>query len=570
MEKIKYIKNKLKYHNIDGYIIPKNDEFFNEYVSPENDNLKYISNFSGSYGFALILKNKNFLFVDGRYIIQAGKESGKNFKILNLFDQSPSKVLKNNYKIGFNPKIFTRHMLNRLFNTRKTHLIPINESIVKKKIKTSNSKKKKIFSIDEKYCGKSYKKKIREQLNYLNKRNIDFKFISAPENIAWLLNVRGDDSPYIPMAFGRLLINRKGKVIFFIKTEKISKKILKKFKNIKFVDLENLNNVLINIKNKRIIIDKVNCSFFFESLLAKKNRILKEVDNIYQLKSIKNKTEIKNIKRIHVYDGVALTKFLIWVKKNYKKKNLTELSASKKLLSLRKKNHFFRSLSFPTISATGPNGAIIHYNPNFKTNRKLKKGDIFLIDSGGQYLFGTTDVTRTISLDNNENKIKNIFTRVLKGHISVLNYKLNKKTKGYKVDQIARKYLKKINLDYPHGTGHGVGCYLNVHESPYGISKFNNSDFPQGIVISNEPGYYKKNYYGIRIENLITVIKSRGKLRFSNLTMAPIEKDLINKSLLNKLEIKTINQYHKEVFNKLNKHFSINEKKDLKRLCSYI
>ena len=570
MEKIKYIKNKLKYHNIDGYIIPKNDEFFNEYVSPENDNLKYISNFSGSYGFALILKNKNFLFVDGRYIIQAGKESGKNFKILNLFDQSPSKVLKNNYKIGFNPKIFTRHMLNRLFDTRKTHLIPINESIVKKKIKTSNSKKKKIFSIDEKYCGKSYKKKIREQLNYLNKRNIDFKFISAPENIAWLLNVRGDDSPYIPMAFGRLLINRKGKVIFFIKTEKISKKILKKFKNIKFVDLENLNNVLINIKNKRIIIDKVNCSFFFESLLAKKNRILKEVDNIYQLKSIKNKTEIKNIKRIHVYDGVALTKFLIWVKKNYKKKNLTELSASKKLLSLRKKNHFFRSLSFPTISATGPNGAIIHYNPNFKTNRKLKKGDIFLIDSGGQYLFGTTDVTRTISLDNNENKIKNIFTRVLKGHISVLNYKLNKKTKGYKVDQIARKYLKKINLDYPHGTGHGVGCYLNVHESPYGISKFNNSDFPQGIVISNEPGYYKKNYYGIRIENLITVIKSRGKLRFSNLTMAPIEKDLINKSLLNKLEIKTINQYHKEVFNKLNKHFSINEKKDLKRLCSYI
>ena len=570
MEKIKYIKNKLKYHNIDGYIIPKNDEFFNEYVSPENDNLKYISNFSGSYGFALILKNKNFLFVDGRYIIQAGKESGKNFKILNLFDQSPSKVLKNNYKIGFNPKIFTRHMLNRLFNTRKTHLIPINESIVKKKIKTSNSKKKKIFSIDEKYCGKSYKKKIREQLNYLNKRNIDFKFISAPENIAWLLNVRGDDSPYIPMAFGRLLINRKGKVIFFIKTEKVSKKILKKFKDIKFVDLENLNNVLINIKNKRIIIDKVNCSFFFESLLAKKNRILKEVDNIYQLKSIKNKTEIKNIKRIHVYDGVALTKFLIWVKKNYKKKNLTELSASKKLLSLRKKNHFFRSLSFPTISATGPNGAIIHYNPNFKTNRKLKKGDIFLIDSGGQYLFGTTDVTRTISLDNNENKIKNIFTRVLKGHISVLNYKLNKKTKGYKVDQIARQYLKKINLDYPHGTGHGVGCYLNVHESPYGISKFNNSDFPQGIVISNEPGYYKKNYYGIRIENLITVIKSRGKLRFSNLTMAPIEKDLINKSLLNKLEIKTINQYHKEVFNKLNKHFSINEKKDLKRLCSYI
>ena len=206
-------------------------------------------------------------------------------------------------------------------------------------------------------------------------------------------------------------------------------------------------------------------------------------------------------------DGIALTKYLIWIKKNFNKKNITELSASKKLFEYRKKNKNFKYLSFPTISGTGPNGSIIHYKATKKSNRKLKKGDIYLVDSGGQYEFGTTDVTRTISLQNENERIKNIFTRVLKGHIAVAGFKLKKNTCGSIIDNKARRYLKQIGLDYAHGTGHGVGYFLNVHEGPHAISKNNNISFQEGMIVSNEPGYYEKNKFGIRIENLIYVKK---------------------------------------------------------------
>ena len=228
---------------------------------------------------------------------------------------------------------------------------------------------------------------------------------------------------------------------------------------------------------------------------------------MFLLKSIKSKTEIKNSIKSHIYDGAALTKFLIWVKKNYIKNNINEISAQQKLLQFRKKNKNFKFLSFPTISSSGPNGAIIHYKASKESNRKLKRGDIYLVDSGGQYNFGTTDVTRTISLDNNSKKIKDIFTRVLKGHIAVASYKLKKNTCGNHVDIVARKSLKEINLDYAHGTGHGVGYFLNVHEGPQAISKNNKVKFKEGMIVSNEPGYYENGKFGIRIENLIRVKK---------------------------------------------------------------
>ena len=224
-------------------------------------------------------------------------------------------------------------------------------------------------------------------------------------------------------------------------------------------------------------------------------------------------------------------------KKLFKKKNITEISGAKKLFNFRKKNKNFKFSSFPTISGTGPNGAIIHYKANKKTNRTLTKGDIYLVDSGGQYNFGTTDVTRTISLKNTSARIKNIFTRVLKGHIAVANYNLKKNTTGSIIDKSARKYLKKINLDYAHGTGHGVGYFLNVHEGPNGISKNNLINFKEGMVVSNEPGYYEKNNFGIRIENLLFVKKKKQKIFFENLTMTPIDKELIEFGLLNKKEI---------------------------------
>ena len=293
-------------------------------------------------------------------------------------------------------------------------------------------------------------------------------------------------------------------------------------------------------------------------------------DPIYFLKALKSKKEIENIKTAHIYDGAALTKFLFWLKKNFRSKKITEISASKKLYNFRKNNKKFKSLSFPTISGSGPNAAIIHYKPNKKTDRKLRKGDIYLVDSGGQYEFGTTDVTRTISLDNSNNRIKNIFTRVLKGHIAVADYKLKKNTSGSQIDILARKYLRKIGLDYAHGTGHGVGYFLNVHEGPHAISKNNKIKFKEGMIVSNEPGYYEKNKFGIRIENLIYVKKFKQRNIFESLTMAPIDKELINKKLLSLEEKRWLNNYHKKVFRGIKDFMIKNELSELKKACSVI
>ena len=240
------------------------------------------------------------------------------------------------------------------------------------------------------------------------------------------------------------------------------------------------------------------------------------------------------------------------------------------MLEFRKKNKKFKFLSFPTISGTGPNGAIIHYKATRETDRKLKKGDIYLVDSGGQYEFGTTDVTRTISLKNSNKRIKNIFTRVLKGHIAVSNFKLKKNTSGSEIDTKARKYLKQIGLNFAHGTGHGVGYFLNVHEGPHAISKKNKVNFQKGMVVSNEPGYYEKNNFGIRIENLIYVKENKNTMNFENLTMAPIDKDLIIPESLDKNEKEWINKYHKTVFKNLKSFMNKAETLELKKVCSTI
>ena len=315
---------------------------------------------------------------------------------------------------------------------------------------------------------------------------------------------------------------------------------------------------------------KIPAHIFLKILFKKNNKILNYNDPIYFLKAIKGKQEIENIKRAHIYDGAALTKYLFWLKKNFHKKNITEISASQKILKFRKENKKFKFSSFPTISGTGPNAAIIHYKANKKTNKKLKKGDIYLVDSGGQYEFGTTDVTRTISLKNTNIRIRDIFTRVLKGHIAVADFKLKKNTSGSDIDISARKYLKQIGLDYAHGTGHGVGYFLNVHEGPHAISKRNKIYFRKGMIVSNEPGYYEKNNFGIRIENLIYVKEKGNKLKFENLTMAPIEKDLIIRERLDANEIKWLNNYHKTVFKNLRKSMSKIEKLELRKACSAI
>ena len=572
MEKIKKLKKILKREKIDGYIIPKNDEFFGEYVPDYNDRLNFISNFSGSYGLALILKNKNYLFVDGRYTLQANNQSKKFFKVITIPNQMPSDILrKKKLLIGFDPNLFTRRSLSIFFGKSESDYKPLTNNFIdeiwKRKIKKN---KNKFFVLPAGSISEKYQSKISKITNYLKRKKSDFLFITASENNAWLLNIRGHDTKYTPIPNSYILIGNNKNIKFFCDLKKLSSKFKNHFDKIEFLDIKICAKTLLKIKKSKFIIDQNSCSYFFENIIRKNNEILNFQDPIYFLKAIKGRQEIENIKKAHIFDGIALTKYIFWLKKNFDKKKITEISASQKLFNFRKKNKKFKFLSFPTISGTGPNGSIIHYKATKKTNRILKKGDIYLVDSGGQYEFGTTDVTRTISLKNSSKRIKDIFTRVLKGHIAVANFKLKSNTSGAKIDFRARKYLKQIGLNYAHGTGHGVGYYLNVHEGPHAISKNNNINFQKGMIVSNEPGYYEKNKFGIRIENLIYVKKDRKGNTFENLTMAPIEKDLIIRERLNKNEKKWLNDYHKTVFRNLVKSMNKFEVLELKKACSAI
>jgi Xaa-Pro aminopeptidase len=573
MEKITKLRKLFQEFNLDGYIIPKNNNFFGEYVPDSEDNLKYISNFTGSAGFAVILKNKNYIFVDGRYTIQAGIQCGKEFQVCNIPKEYPFNIFKKkNLNLGFDPKLHTESSLNRLFSSSFIRLKPINENLIDRLWKRKkNLKIKSFYLIKDQDAGLKVQKKLDKLLKIINFNKVDYLLTTASENVAWLLNIRGQDTSYSPLPNSHALIDKSGKVLLFCNSKKINKSLKTKInRNVKIYDFNLLPTFFLNLFHKKVLIDSSSCSFFYKSIIEKNNFILEKQDPIYYLKSLKNKTEIKNSIKSHIYDGAALTKFIFWLKNNFQKKKISEISAQEKLLKFRKKNKSFYDLSFPTISGAGPNSAIIHYKADKKSNRMLKRGDIYLVDSGGQYLFGTTDVTRTLSLDVQDYKIKEIYTRVLKGHIAVATYKLNKNSHGDKIDQSARKFLKEVNLDYPHGTGHGVGYFSSVHEGPQAISKGNKVKFKEGMITSNEPGYYKKNYFGIRIENLIYVKKTNGKLKFENLTLVPIDKKLIEKKLLSSSEKNWINNYHKRVFVCLKKFMNNFELTQLKQACSNI
>ena len=552
--KIEKLRNKFIKFNIDGYIVPKNDIYFSEYSSP--DRLKLISNFDGSSGLAIILRDKNYLFVDGRYTIQAKFQSGKNFNIVEIHKKSPWKVLKHKIKIGYNPYCFTSLSLRRYFKNYFV-LKPIySDLIIKSKQRETN---KKFYFINDNVSGENSKSKINKVLKFLHKDKSDCLFVTAPENVAWLLNLRGKDSPHSPIPNCRLILKKSGKIYLFANKSKISNFFLRNnLKKIKLIDERKTNIFLNELISKKIILDRLSCSIAYENIIKKKINVSNKYDPIYNLKSIKNNIEIKNIIESHIFDGVAVIKFLYWLKNL--KKNITELDAEKKLNFFRKKSKNYLFPSFNTIAASGPNGAIIHYRANKKSNRLLKKQDIFLFDSGGQYKYGTTDITRTICLGKQSNKIKNIFSYVLKGHIAVANANLNKFTRGHSLDTLARKFLKKKGLDYPHSTGHGVGYFLNVHEGPIAISKGYKIILRPGHVISNEPGFYKKGEFGIRLENMVYIKKLQDRIYFKNLTLVPFDKDLINFKLLTKKEKEYLINYNLEIYSTVEKFLTYEEK----------
>ena len=576
MNKINQLRNILNQQNCDGYLIPKNDEYFGEYVPKNKDRLKFISGFTGSAGLALILKNKSYLFVDGRYTLQAKAEINKNFEICEIPKIKPHYILKNlNKKItlGFDPKLFTSSTLKNIISNSLIKPKPINNNLIdiiwKNKKKIDNNK---FYILEEKYHGENYLDKISKVCKFLKLKDIHYLLTTATENISWLLNIRGSDALYSPLTNGKILFNKNSKIIFFTNIKKITPQIKKAFKKkVIFIKEELFVNYLRKIKNSKILIDKKTCSFYYEKNIHSSNKLIDIEDPIYLLKSIKNKTEISNTKIAHLFDGIALTKFIFWLKNNYKKTKITEISAQNKLENYKKQNKDFLYPSFSTISGFAANGAIVHYRSSHKTNKTIKGNNLYLLDSGSQYFYGTTDVTRTIAIGKISNFQKKIYSNVLKGHIAVALYKINKSTLGKHIDRVARAPLLKLSHNYSHGTGHGVGYFLNVHEGPQGLSPFNNHKILPGMILSNEPGFYKENDFGIRIENLIYCERvNNNHSKFINLTIVPFDKDCINKKFLNKNEINWINTYHQKIFYILKPFMNNVELKMLTKACSAI
>ena len=554
---IKILRGKFKIHKIDGYIIPKNDEFFTEYS--KINRLEIISNFSGSAGLAIVLKNKNYLFTDGRYTLQSKIESGKNFKIYG-FEKLINCSLFKNLTLGIDPKLFTYAQIKNFF-LKYNRIKYIDKNLIDEIKHQRENNSIQFFSLDKSVVGEDMNSKIEKISKYLKKNKSDYIFISAPENVAWILNIRGGDSPNSPVPNARLIISKKKKILLISNPNKCKKLLMNKIiKKKEFLNINNFPKKILKLKGKNFIIDNKSCSIFYESLINSKFKIVKKHDPTYLLKAIKNKIEIENMINAHILDGVALTRFLYWIK-NINKKKITEVEAAKKLERFRKINKSFLYPSFDTIAGSGKNGAIVHYRAQKENCRIINKKDIFLCDSGGQYKYGTTDVTRTICFSKQKQNIKNIFTKVLKGHIAVATTDLNKDDTGKKIDKRARKFLNESNLDYAHGTGHGVGFFLNVHEGPQSITKINKVKIKEGMILSNEPGYYKTNEYGIRIENLIYVKRMKKNLFFENLTMVPIEKDLINFNQLTLSEKNYLFKYHFEVYSKISKYLNVKERR---------
>ena len=550
MNSVLKIKNYLKNNNnIEACLISKNNTFLNEFVEDRDNFLLKITKFTGSLGYAIIYKNKQNLYVDGRYTQQANIQT-KNFiiKDIALLKNDICKITNSNKKLLIDPKTFTFGFFGK-FNYENLHFFNSNKNL---------KKKEKLFYLSKNYSGQDSFEKLKKVNKKLTLKKNEVFLITSPENIAWLSNIRSYDKKFSKIFNCIALI--KNKRIYIYSDQKINLKI----KNIIFKKNSEFKQHLLSIK--KIYTDKKYLSLYHHNFFIKNKIKIKFInDPIDQYKSIKNNTEILNLKISHIFDGIAYCKFLYWLKNN-NLKNTSEIECQKKIEFFKKKNKFYLGPSFETISATEENASIIHYNAKDYKKTNLKKKHLYLLDSGSQYLYGTTDMTRSFSLGKQNQFRKKIYTLVLKSHIAVSVANLKNMT-GKKLDRIARKNLIKFGYNYNHGTGHGVGFLSNVHEAPPSISKFYNKKFLVNQVVSNEPGYYKNNDFGIRIENLIY---KNHKNNFENLTLVPFEREMILKYMLTKNEKDWINDYHKEIFEKIHKFLNSKQKVFLQKYCSRI
>jgi Xaa-Pro aminopeptidase len=578
--KIDSLKNIIKEISLDAFLVPHNDEFMNEHLPPDAERLRWLTGFSGSAGNALIFADdsrKHILFVDSRYTLQALKEVDELiFDVICTDEISIPEWIKENLpkksNIGYYPWFYSVYEVEELSKSCKSassllHAIDrniIDELWDDRPVPTINP----VEIVPLTFAGLHHKTKIEKVKEVLYQNKMDAAIVTAPDAVSWLLNIRGRNIPYSPVVLAFAIVSPNKPVELVINLNKISPETIEHLgEYVHLVSIDDFSDALVDLSGQRISIDDKSCPMWILNELqsnavchstnfAKKPKILFKPDVCEQLKAVKHKFEIEGMKSCHIKDGVAVTKFLCWFDEKITNNNtLSEIDAANALYNLRKAQIGFSENSFATIAASGKNGAIVHYKATDEDFAQIKKEDIlFLCDSGGQYKNeGTTDITRTFptTAEDVPAEVKRNYTLVLQGHIAASSVIFKKGEAGNKIDKLARHFLKKYGLDYGHGTGHGVGCYLNVHEGPQKISR-RGSKIPleAGMVLSIEPGYYKENEYGIRIENLVQVVwenEKKKRLCFEPLTLAPIDTRLIDENMLSSAEKEWLNDYHNKV-----------------------
>jgi Xaa-Pro aminopeptidase len=567
-DRLERLRAELKRRGLAGFIVPRTDEHQGEYVPKRAQRLAWLTGFTGSAGAAIVLADRAAIFVDGRYTLQVRAQVDTGlYAPHHLTEEPPDRWLqaqaRAGERIGYDPWLHTIDGVGRLRQAcarAGAELVALPDNPIDA-IWASRPPPPlaPVRAHDLAYAGTSAADKRHAIGAALKADGADVVVLNAPDSIAWLLNIRGGDVPRTPFALSFALLDAEGAVDLFIDRRKLLPGLIDHLGNGVAVRApDELGSALdqLGAQGKRVRVDPAAApSWIFDRLEQAKAAIVRAEDPVQLPKACKNAVELAGTRAAHLRDGAALTRFLAWLAREAPKGHLTEIDAGERLAATRAENAELRDLSFDSITGAGPNGAIVHYRATPETNRAIRPGELFLVDSGGQYPDGTTDVTRTVAIGAPGAEERDRFTRVLKGHIAIATARFPKGTSGSQLDTLARLPLWQAGLDYDHGTGHGVGSYLSVHEGPHRISKLPNTvALRPGMIVSNEPGYYKTGAYGIRIENLVTVVElpeapgaERPMLGFETLTLAPIDRALVEPGLLTSDEIAWLDAYHARV-----------------------
>jgi Xaa-Pro aminopeptidase len=561
------LRAELKHQRVDGLVLPRADRHQNEYVPSCEERLAYLTGFTGSAGFALILRGEAVLFTDGRYTLQAREQTDPAiFTLINMVDTAPSAWIEQHLpaglRIGYDPWLHTADGVERLAKACEkagSTLVPLSDNPVDAVWTDRPPPPRGAVTLhDPRYSGLDPADKLKQVRQDIAKARADALVVSDPHNVAWLFNIRGADVGHTPLPLAFAIVHKTDKPALYVDGHKLDQAVrdaLEKLAYVRKPDSFSENLISLGQTGAAVLLDQATAAdALVKSVERAGGKVVRAADPITALKAVKNDAEMAGARAAHIRDGAAMVRFLAWFDREAPAGALTEIHAVEALESFRRETGRLKDVSFPTIAGAGPNGAIVHYRVTRKTNRKIAPGELFLIDSGAQYEDGTTDITRTLAVGAPTAEMRTRYTQVLKGHIAIARAIFPDGSTGAQLDTLARQYLWQAGVDFEHGTGHGVGSYLSVHEGPARIAKLGTAPLKRGMILSNEPGYYKTGAFGIRIENLVLVVEAapiagaeKAMNAFETLTLAPYDRRLIDVGLMTADEIDWIDSYHARV-----------------------